>query len=94
MLQTVLVDIEMQVDAAQIGQSDDLAQTVDYAAMAEKLGVFASGQSFKLIETLVEKLAEHIHQHFAVKQLKINLQKPGAVPQAKSVGVVIERTFS
>ncbi len=46
---------------------------------------------FLLVERVAEEVAAIIQQQFNVPWVKIRLAKPGAVPQAKSVGVVIER---
>ena len=46
---------------------------------------------FLLVERVAEEVAELIMQRFSVPWVKIRLAKPGAVPQARAVGVVIER---
>ena len=94
-LQTVIIDLEMGVDCAHISKSDDIAATLDYVKLSDDLKRFAGEAKFDLIETLVEKMATFIHQHYPdIKHLKLTLEKPGALPGAKTVGVVIERTFA
>ncbi|GAK84660.1 dihydroneopterin aldolase [Vibrio ponticus] len=44
-----------------------------------------------MVERVAEEIAELIMSRFNVPWIKIRLTKPGAVPQAKGVGVVIER---
>ncbi|MBJ4371323.1 dihydroneopterin aldolase, partial [Salmonella enterica subsp. enterica serovar Kentucky] len=44
-----------------------------------------------LVERVAEEVAELIMLRFSVPWAKIRLAKPGAVPQARAVGVVIER---
>ncbi|MDF5346493.1 dihydroneopterin aldolase, partial [Vibrio parahaemolyticus] len=46
---------------------------------------------FLLVERVAEEVAELIMLRFSVPWVKIRLAKPGAVPQARAVGVVIER---
>lgn len=46
---------------------------------------------FLLVERVAEEVAELIMTRFAVPWIRIRLTKPGAVPQAKGVGVIIER---
>jgi dihydroneopterin aldolase len=49
------------------------------------------GGRFLLVERVAEEVAELIMSRFNVPWIKIRLTKPGAVPQAAGVGVVIER---
>lgn len=48
-------------------------------------------RAFLLVERVAEEVAELIMTRFAVPWIRIRLTKPGAVPQAKGVGVIIER---
>ncbi|MCP4595002.1 dihydroneopterin aldolase, partial [Neptuniibacter sp.] len=52
---------------------------------------FIEQSEFLLVETMAEQIAELVMKEFSVKWLRLRLGKPGAVPQAKDVGVVIER---
>jgi dihydroneopterin aldolase len=44
-----------------------------------------------LLEALAEQLAERVLVEFAVPWLRLRVCKPGAVLQARDVGVLIER---
>ncbi|MGA2654677.1 MAG: dihydroneopterin aldolase [Gammaproteobacteria bacterium] len=93
-LQTVMVDLEIGIDCTAISKSDDIGSTLNYALLSEQLIAFAHTQKNDLIETLVEKLAQFIHQEYPmIKQLKLSLEKPGAIPNAKTVGITIERIY-
>ena len=46
---------------------------------------------YHLIESLAEEVARVVREEFAVSWLRVDIAKPGAVPQARAVGVVIER---
>ncbi|HLF67430.1 MAG TPA: dihydroneopterin aldolase [Gammaproteobacteria bacterium] len=95
LLQTVIVDLEMGVDCAQISREDVITATIDYATLVEKLTAFVAAQRCQLIETLAENIALFIHQHAPeIQYLKIALEKPGAVAGLRRVGVVIEREFN
>ena len=48
-------------------------------------------RSFLLVERVAEEIAELIMTRFSVPWVRIHLSKPGAVVNAHSVGVVIER---
>lgn len=93
-LQTVIISLEMGIDCKKISETDDIHATLNYALMSEQLIAFAKQARFDLIETLAEKIAEFIHAHYpSIKQLKLSLEKPGALAHAKTVGVVIERNY-
>ncbi|MFA6036489.1 MAG: dihydroneopterin aldolase [Legionellales bacterium] len=95
MLQTVIVSLEMGIDCKKISETDDIHATLNYALMSEQLIAFAKQARFELIETLAQKIAEFIHQHYpSIKHLKLSLEKPGALAKVKTVGVVIERDFA
>lgn len=90
--QQLFIDIEMQVDIAQAAATDDFQYVVNYAEVCERVADLADDGQFKLIETLVERMAEMILQSFDVSWIKINVRKTDAVTQVSSVGIEIERS--
>ncbi|MGR5284501.1 dihydroneopterin aldolase [Vibrio maritimus] len=89
--QKLILDIEMAHDNAPAGQSDDVADALDYSKVSEAVLNHIENGRFLLVERVAEEVAAIIQKQFNVPWVKIRLAKPGAVPQAKSVGVVIER---
>lgn len=89
--QRLLLDLCMAWDIRQAAAGDELEHTLDYAAVSEHILVFAAAQSFELVETFAERLAAELMQTFAIPWLRLKITKPGAVPQARGVGVEIER---
>jgi dihydroneopterin aldolase len=89
--QTVVLDIEMAVNAASAGATDDVVDALDYAAVSERVLEYVHASHYKLIETLAERVAELVMNEFGVPWLHLRLSKPGAVKAADDVGVVIER---
>lgn len=88
---TVVVDVELACDVARAARSDALADAVDYAAVARVAGEFVGAQQFQLVETLVERLAEKLMAEFGAPWVRLELHKPGAIPGAAGVSVMIER---
>ena len=88
--QKLVLDIEMAHDNKPAGKSDDVQDALDYSRERSGLNHIESGR-FLLVERVAEEVAELIMQRFSVPWVKIRLAKPGAVPQARAVGVVIER---
>ena len=77
----VVADLRLAVDLRPAGRSDDLRDTVDYAALAERLRAVADGARFRLLEALADS---------RVRAVDLVLAKPGAVPGAE-VSVRVRR---
>ena len=89
--QTVLLDLEMATDNRRAAATDGIADALDYAAVSNRVLAFIENSEFQLIETLAEQVAAIVLEEFPVPWLRLRLCKPGAVNQAKDVGVLIER---
>jgi dihydroneopterin aldolase len=89
--QTVIIDLEMAADVGRAAASDDLADTLNYKAVAKRLIEFVGRSEFQLVETLAERTAELVLQEFGVPWLRLRVNKQGAVRGARDVGVIIER---
>lgn len=89
--QRLLVDLEMAWDNRVPGASDDVADALDYAAVSERVTQCLQALKPQLLERAAEELATMLRSEFGVPWLRLALHKPGAVPAARSVGVVIER---
>ncbi|GAB5413368.1 MAG: dihydroneopterin aldolase [Congregibacter sp.] len=89
--QELLVDVEMAWDMRPAVRSDEVADALNYAAVAERLRAFAAENSFRLIEKMAAELADLLLREFRVEWLRLELSKPGAVAEADTVGVAIER---
>ena len=89
--QTLVVDLAMGWNTAAAALNDELAKTLDYAEISEAIATFANANSVDLIETLAERLAQYLMTTYSLPWLKLKIGKPGAVHNAASVGVEIER---
>ncbi|HDZ9391206.1 TPA: bifunctional dihydroneopterin aldolase/7,8-dihydroneopterin epimerase [Vibrio cholerae] len=89
--QKLVLDLEMAHDKRAAGKSDDVADALDYAQVSQAVLEHIEQGRFLLVERVAEEVAELIMTRFAVPWIRIRLTKPGAVPQAKGVGVIIER---
>lgn len=89
--QTLLLDIDMATDIRPAATTDDLAKTLDYKAVSDAVTELVQKSEFQLVETLAETVAGLIQNDFNVPWVKLVVSKPGAVPTAKTVGVMIER---
>lgn len=76
--QPFFVDATLYCDLRRAAAEDQLAATVDYAAVAECIRDLVTGQSYDLIETLAERIAASILDSFPVQALEITVHKPKA----------------
>ena len=89
--QRLLVSLEMSVDSvAAAAKSDDLALTVNYYRVAQRVKALATEGERKLIETLAEELAAELLGSFAMKKIVVEIKK-FVLPDARYVAVKIER---
>ncbi|WP_462159281.1 dihydroneopterin aldolase [Pseudoalteromonas sp. GB56] len=90
--QSLYFDIEMDCDLSKAALSDDLAHTIDYAQVSQRVTEHCIAKPVELLETLVEQLAALILEEFNTPRVSITVSKPAAVPAAKTVGVKIVRS--
>ena len=89
--QKLVFDLELGTDIKKAAETDSLEDTLDYKAISHAVHDMVEASEYQLVETVAEKVAEMILNQFPVKWLSLELNKPGAVSVAQSVGVKIER---
>ena len=95
--QRVRVNIDLAVadpgsrpGAAPVG-ADDLSRVVDYEAIATRVRGIVAGGHVRLVETLAEMLAAAALEDPRVEFVRVRIEKLDIFPDARSVGVEIER---
>ncbi|HEY6131507.1 MAG TPA: dihydroneopterin aldolase [Halioglobus sp.] len=88
--QSLVLDLEMASDTARAAASDEIADALDYAAVASSVVALVEGSEYQLLETLGEAVVQMIVRDFGAPWLRLRLSKPGAVAEAEDVGVIIE----
>ena len=89
--QTVSIDLEIGTDIRQAAANDAIDHTLSYQTIAERLIQYVGDSDVLLIETLAERIAELVLNEFQAPWLRLTLSKPGAVRDARNVGIIIER---
>ncbi|WP_235040096.1 dihydroneopterin aldolase [Vreelandella profundi] len=89
--QTLSLDLTLATDIRAAAATDDLHLTLDYAAICQRIQQFADAHQFALVETFAERLSECLRTEFPITWLRLRVRKPGAVPNAASVGLEITR---
>jgi dihydroneopterin aldolase len=72
------VDAVLELDTAPAAADDDLARTVNYADLAQKLHAVLSGEPVNLLETLAQRLADVCLGDEMVEAVEITVHKPEA----------------
>lgn len=92
--QDFLVDAVLSLDTRTAAASDELADTVDYGALARGLAAVVAGEPVDLLETLAARLAEVCLLDPRVAAVELTVHKPAApIPQTFSdVAVTVRRT--
>lgn len=88
--QTVVVSVVIEPEAGFGDLGDRLERTVDYHAVAVRIGELASRGERRLAETLAVEIAEMVLEEFPVKGVEVSLEKP-ILFQAAGVGVRVRR---
>lgn len=89
------VDLDVAVDLGPAGQSDELADTVDYGGLARSVVRVASEGRFTLMERLAERIAEEVGADARVESVTVAVHKlrPPVPVDLASAGVRISRRF-
>ena len=74
--QTLIVSVDMAADVRTAAASDDLADALDYSAVAETIAAVLREGKFRLIETAAERVAERLLADFGLSWLRLELRKP------------------
>ena len=88
--QRLLLSIEMEHDFTSAISRDNLADTVDYYAISERLLRFGDDCHWQLIETLSADIAAMILEDFQPKSVSVEVKK-FVIPQAAHVSVLVSR---
>lgn len=92
--QRFYLTLELGLDLAPAGRSDDLNQTVSYADIATRVQEIAVSQRFQIIEALAEAIAGDLLAHFLrLREVAVTVEKPHAAVMAilETLSVTIHR---
>ncbi len=76
--QEFVVDVDLSIDLAPAGSSDDLVDTVDYGGLALAVVARIEGEPFDLIERLASVIADDVLRDARVSEVRVTVHKPQA----------------
>ena len=90
-MQTLSIDLDIGIPGTAVFSSDKVADTIDYEQVTLRIKALAASGHFRLVETFAERVASLLIADFGAPWVKVSAAKIGILPNAKFVGVSIER---
>ena len=91
--QTLTFNVDMAADVRRAAGTDNLADALDYSAVAETVAAVVREGKFRLIETAAERVADRLLADFALTWLRLELRKP-ITDGGYTAAITIERPLS
>ena len=91
--QRFFIDLDVELDLRAAGMTDNLAETIDYGGLAERVHELVARNRWNLIEKVAEETAEMVLSVPTVKAVKVTVHKPNApiAVDFADVSVIIDR---
>ena len=87
--QKILFNIIIDVNQNTIPDESNLDSIVDYEKITNKLSKLTRSKNYNFLESLAEDSFKEIFEDKRINSVKIRIEKPDAIINAKSVGVEI-----
>ena len=87
----VEIDLEIGVPGERVFRSGDVADTVDYAVVSERIRAELARTRFGLLEQMSEAIAGIVLDEFRAPWVRVTIVKLGVLGEGIKVGVSIER---
>ena len=89
--QRVVATVDLKVRETGPTRTDRLVVVLDYAEVVRLVERLTRQGHVNLLETLAERIAEGCLADSRVLAVRVRLEKPDVIPNARSVGIEIER---
>ena len=90
--QEILINIVLFADLHKAGSSDNILDSVNYRRVAKKVLAHAETVQRQTVEALAADIARLCLEQPGVQQVRVRVEKPGAVRFSRTVGIEIERS--
>jgi 7,8-dihydroneopterin aldolase/epimerase/oxygenase len=74
--QTLTCSVDLATDVRRAAARDDLADALDYSAIASTIATVVREGKFRLIETAAERVAVRLLAEYPVSWLRLEVRKP------------------
>jgi 7,8-dihydroneopterin aldolase/epimerase/oxygenase len=89
--QRVIISIDLSVLEGMEAVADDISNVVSYEIVVKKVEAIIARGHVNLVETLAELIAASCLKDKRVVAARVRIEKPDIIPNARSVGIEIER---
>ena len=89
--QRIIVNIDLSVAEGPGAIEDDIRNVVSYEVVVRKVEKIVAEGHVNLVETLAERIAAACLADGRVLAARVRIEKPDIIPNARSVGVEVER---
>ena len=89
MPQTIEISLQIGTSTQDAGASDDLRDTIDYAAVVKRIETWLASRHFGLLEALAEYIADCLLKEFGARWVRVSVAKPGVMQNVRRAGIVI-----
>lgn len=91
--QPVRLDLEIGLPNSKAGGTDDVADTIDYGAVAQRVKAYLhdAPQPITLVESVAEHVAAIVRDEFGAPWVRVSVTKFAIVPGIRELGITIER---
>ena len=90
--QKIKFNIVLDVNQSFVPDEKDIKSIVDYEKITNKLENLTKSKKYNFLESLAEDSFEEIFKDKRVNSIKIKIEKPDAIKNARSVGVEVFKT--
>lgn len=92
--QDFVIDLALGLSTRRAAKTDDVADTVHYGELAEKVVAIVGGEPVNLIETLAHRIADAVMEDERIQFLAVTVHKPRApiAAQFHDVAVTVHAT--
>jgi|TARA_B110000116_G_C16266837_1_gene328982 dihydroneopterin aldolase len=90
--QKIVFNIVIDVNRNTLPDETNLSSIVDYEKITNKIKNLAKNKKYNFLESLAEDSFKEIFEDIRINSVKIKIEKPDAITNAKSVGVEVFKT--
>ena len=92
--QKIIFNIVIDVNKNTLPNESDISSIVDYEKITNKLENLTKYKNYNFLESLAEDSFKEIFEDRRINSIKIKIEKPDAITNAKSVGVEVFKNRS
>ncbi len=92
--QRLILDVDMHTDLSLAAATDDVANTIDYGKVAQRLTEISNESSYFLLEALAKKMLDMIFVEFKPQKVTLTVNKPDILKEAQNVAISMTRECS